>query len=123
MSQTSNKAAQAIEPDGGHPSFHRIVNQMKQLHALKNSDYASGMKEGPLGNFLRTSTIQKLYPGMDWTSPFGVASSYMLKQLDAAFTLKSANKQSLTGEPVSSRLNDVAVYTVLMMILDEEVES
>jgi hypothetical protein len=104
----------------GHPEFHRIIRSMQELHAAKNADYADGMKEGPLGNFNRTSSIQRLYPGMDWSSPFGVAMSYMLKQLDAAFVLKSARKESVTGEPVKSRLFDIAVYSVLGIILDEE---
>lgn len=104
----------------GHPQFHKILKEMSELHAKKNADYADGMKEGPLGNFQRTSAIQRLYPGMDWSSPFGVATAYMLKQLDAGLVLKSTKKTSLTGEPISARLFDVAVYTVLMMILDED---
>jgi hypothetical protein len=103
----------------GHPKFYEIVDKMKELHSKKNADYAEGMKEGPLGNFLRTSAIQRLYPGLDWSSPFGVAAAYMLKQLDAALVLKATSKESLTGEPVEARLFDVAVYSVLMMILDE----
>lgn len=117
-----NEAQNSVggSPLKGHPMFHQIIQQMRELHAAKNTDYADGMKEGPLGNFTRTSNIQKLYPGMDWSSPFGVAMAYMLKQLDACFVLKSARKESVTGEPVRARLFDVAVYSVLGIILDEE---
>ena len=60
-----------------------------------------------------------MYPGIDWASPFGVCIAFMLKQFDAGLTLKSQNRASVTGEPVVARLTDIAVYTVLGMILDE----
>ena len=107
-------------PRGGHPRFHEILQAMSDLHDKKNTDYAAGMGEGPLGNFVRVSEIMRLYPQMDWASPFGVAIAFMLKQLDAGLVLKSLDRASLTGEPVSARLTDIAVYTVLAMILDEE---
>jgi hypothetical protein len=105
---------------GGHPRFHEIVQQMSDLHDRKNTDYAAGAVEGPLGNFLRVSTIKKLYPGFDWDSPFGTAMDFMLKQFDAAFTLRSQKRDSVTGEPIASRLTDIAVYAVLGIILEEE---
>jgi hypothetical protein len=92
---------------------------MSELHNKKNTDYASGMAEGPLGNFARVSKIMRLYPEMDWASPFGVCIAFMLKQFDAGLTLKSQQRASVTGEPVAARLTDIAVYTVLGMILDE----
>lgn len=104
---------------GGHPRFHEITQSMSNLHDKKNTDYAAGTKEGPLGNFQRTSMIMKLYPGMDWDSPFGCCMAFMLKQFDAMFTLRSQHRQSVTGEPVSSRLMDMAIYTILAMILEE----
>lgn len=104
---------------GGHPRFHEIVQRMSDLHDKKNTDYAAGTAEGPLGNFERCSKIMRLYPGMDWASPFGVCIAFMLKQFDAGLTLKAQGRASVTGEPVSSRLTDIAVYIVLGMILDE----
>ena len=108
------------EEHTGHPRFHEIIEAMGKLHDRKNTDYAKGMSEGPLGNFQRVSQIMQLYPEMDWASPFGVAMCFMLKQFDAGFTLKSQGRESITGEPVSARLMDVAVYAVLGIILDEE---
>lgn len=105
---------------GGHPMFYRIIEELSQLHERKNTDYADGMKEGPLGNFHRTAAIQALYPSMNWASPFGVAIAYMLKQLDAALVLKSTRRESVAGEPVNDRMKDVAVYAILTMILDFE---
>ena len=104
---------------GGHPRFHEIIQAMSDLHDRKNTDYAGGTVEGPLGNFERVGKIMKLYPGLAWDSPFGVAVCYMLKQIDAGLTLKSQRRESVTGEPVASRFSDVAVYAVLAIILEE----
>lgn len=105
---------------GGHPQFYKIIDDLAELHSKKNTDYAKGMKEGPLGNFQRTAAIQALYPNMNWATPFGVAVSYMLKQLDAAMVLKSTQRESVTGEQVGDRMKDVAVYAVLLMIINQE---
>jgi hypothetical protein len=93
---------------------------MSALHEKKNSDYAGGSESKPLGNFERVSAICRGYPGMDWDSPFGVAFIYMLKQLDAALVLRSTKRESVTGEPVGSRLKDIANYAVIAMVLEEE---
>jgi hypothetical protein len=107
---------------GGHPRFYELVDEITTLHDRKNTDYASGTKEGPLGNFERVSVIMKLYPGFDWDSPFGVACVYMLKQLDAAFTLRSQKRESVVGENIASRLRDVSVYSLIEQILVEAEE-
>jgi len=112
-----------VAEKGGHPRFHEILGELSQLHNRKNHDYAAGGKQGPLGNFERTSTIMSLYPGMDWDSPFGVAMAYMLKQLDAAFILRAQKRKSITGEPIPARLKDVATYTVIGMVIAEEEEN
>jgi hypothetical protein len=110
----------AEKPRGGHPRFYELVKDITDLHDRKNTDYASGTKEGPLGNFERVSVITKLYPGFDWDSAFGVAMIYMLKQLDAAFTLRSQKRESVTGEGIATRLRDVTVYSLIGQILVEE---
>lgn len=104
----------------GHPRFFEILEQQAELHSKKNTDYAKGGKQGALGNFVRVSSIMRLYPGMDWDSPFGVAMCYMLKQLDAAFILRSTKRESVTGEPIPSRLLDVSTYVNIASILYEE---
>lgn len=110
------------EPRGGHPRFHAILTHQARLHDQKNTDYAAGGKQGPLGNFKRVSTIKQLYPGFDWSSPFGTAMDYMLKQLDAAFILYATGRKSITGEPIPARLNDVAVYANIGQIIYTEEE-
>lgn len=111
-----------LENKDGHPKFHQIVDEMKELHSKKNRDYSEGGKQGPLGNFIRVSEIKKLYPGFDWESPFGTAIDYMLKQFDAMMILRATKRKSVTGEPIKSRLRDIAIYTVIAEIINDEEE-
>lgn len=103
----------------GHPRFRELLQEMADLHDRKNADYAGGGERGPLGNFDRVSIIKKLYPGMDWASPLGVALGYMLKQVDALFFMLSLEKSSETGEGPPQRLGDIAVYSVISRIIWE----
>lgn len=105
---------------GGDPRFYRLLAKIDVLHGRKNTDYAAGGKQGHLGNFIRVSEIKRLYPGLDWTSPLGTALDYMLKQLDAALILYGTKRDSITGEGVAERLQDVAVYALLGILLHED---
>lgn len=109
----------------GDPRFYQRLEQMALLHSRKNKDYAEGGKQGHLGNFERTSTIKRLYPGFDWSSPFGTAMDFMLKQLDAAFILYAQKRLSVTDENVPMRLQDVSIYSVIGSLLwsDEQKEA
>lgn len=104
----------------GHPRFYEILKDLALLHERKNTDYAAGGVQGPLGNFERCATIMSLYPGMEWGTRIGVALAYMLKQLDAALMLLSQKRNSVTGEGVPERLKDVATYSVIGMVISEE---
>ena len=101
----------------GDPRFYNLLRKMAILHGSKNKDYAQGGKQGHLGNFTRVSAIKKLYPDFDWSSPFGTAIDYMLKQLDAAMILYSVNRESVTGENIPERLQDVAIYSGIATLL------
>ena len=96
----------------GHPRFNTIVDQIKVLHSEKNFDYARG--GDPLGNFIRVG--EQL--GM---SASEVAHAYMLKQVDA---VSWGYRQGGEAKVESSydKLQDIAVYAVLQMILIEEEE-
>ena len=104
----------------GDPRFYKLLTELSDLHSRKNTDYSRGGIHGPLGNFIRVSEIKKLYPGLDFSSPFGTALDYLLKQLDATMILYTSGTVSLTGESVASRLKDVAVYALLGMLLYED---
>lgn len=98
----------------GHPDFYKLTEDEVKLHSEKNKDYAQG--GDPLGNFKRVSAIKKLYPGLPWDSPVGVALGYMLKQLDASFWMLSQGYEGAV-ENIDSRLADVHVYAKLARIL------
>lgn len=106
----------------GDPRFYALLQGMAETHSKKNQDYAQGGKQGHLGNFIRVSEFKKLYPGFDWTTPFGVAISFMLKQLDAAMILAATSRESITGEPVEERLKDVVIYGNIASILWTEMK-
>jgi len=101
----------------GHPLFYKLTEEEIKLHSEKNRDYAQG--GDPLGNFKRVSAIKKLYPGLPWESPIGVALGYMLKQLDAALWMISQGYEGEV-ENVDTRLRDVHVYAKLARILRRE---
>ena len=104
----------------GHPRFHELLEEIAELHAKKNADYAGGGATGPLDNFNRLSHFKRIWPKFDWSSPFGVAMSYMIKQFDAALFLYEQQKESVTGEGIPERLKDVATYAVIGMVIIEE---
>ena len=105
---------------GGHPRFYKILEEMASLHDRRNSDYSKGLSQGPLGNFIRVSDIKKMYPGFDWESPFGTCIDFMLKQFDAMMILRATKRSSQTREPVSARLRDMQVYSVIAEIIESE---
>ncbi len=109
-------------PPAGHPRFYEILDDMRKLHDNKNADYAGGGQEGALGNFVRVSKIKKMYPDFNWSSPFGVAVAYYLKQFDAVMHMYEQQKGSSVGEGIPERLMDMATYAPLMIILLEETE-
>ena len=73
----------------GHPKFYKLTDEEIKLHSEKNKGYTKG--GDPLGNFNRVSSIKRLYPNMDWSSPVGVCLVYMLKQFDCVFWQLSQN--------------------------------
>ena len=101
----------------GHPSFYKFTDAIKKLHSEKNYSYAHG--GSALGNFDRVSSIMKLYPKMDWSAPEMVAMVYAMKQLDAYLWLKS-NGHVDKFEGVAGRLQDIAVYTLIQMCIEED---
>ena len=98
----------------GHPRFYEILDELADLHSRKNHDYASG--GDPLGNFKRRADLYSRYPGLDLSEPVVVAIVDMMKQMDAALWFLS-NKHEAKVEGLHDRLRDVAVYSVIAMIL------
>jgi hypothetical protein len=101
----------------GHPAFLPITVAEVELHSLKNFDYASG--GDPLGNFSRVSAILALYPGLDLSDRRVVALVYALKQLDAVLW-GLAKKIQHKVEGLNARLQDISVYSKLVMCMVSE---
>ena len=101
----------------GHPRFYEMTKEEEELHSAKNKDYAQG--GDPLGNFKRVSAIKRLYLGLPWDSPVGVALGYMFKQLDAGLWML-AQKYEGEVETIDTRFTDVHVYAKIARILLQE---
>jgi hypothetical protein len=100
----------------GHPRFYEIIEELADLHSRKNYDYASG--GDPLGNFKRVARIFSAYPNLDLGDPSVIALVYAMKQVDATLWLLN-NKHGAKVEGTSERLQDVAVYSMITMIMEE----
>jgi hypothetical protein len=94
----------------GHTRFVTTLLEQMKLHSDKNHDYARG--GDPLGNFVRVSSMLKLWPNFPYNTPEGVAFIYALKQLDAeAWTMCQGGECKVEG--LSGRTDDQAVYANL----------
>ena len=101
----------------GHPRFYEIQEELAKLHSDKNYDYAAG--GDPLGNFERRAAIYAMYPGLDLSDPAVVALLDATKQMEAVLWMYS-NGHKAKVEGKRSRMKDVAVLSVIDMILEEE---
>ena len=104
----------------GHQDFITVTMDEIELHSLKNADYA-GVGSDPLGNFRRTESIKRLYPGLDWASDYGGAIDYMLKQFDAVMWNLSRQKDT-SCESLDDKIKDISVYAKLVRIMLQAVE-
>lgn len=99
--------------DGGHPLFFDVLEQMKEIHAAKNSDYNYNQK-GPLDNFKESEKF-----GVD---PFiGV----LIRLSDKYARVKSlCIKENMTGEvrdeSIEDTLIDLANYAILAIVVRRE---
>lgn len=103
----------------GHPRFYELLQELANLHSRKNFDYAAG--GNPLGNFERRAKLYSMYPGLDLSDPTVVALVDAMKQLDAALWMKS-NGHTGKVEGIIDRLRDVAVYSIIEMVIEEAKE-
>ena len=103
----------------GHNKFYTIIEDLALLHGSKNKDYAE--PDRPLGNFERVGRIlDELKIKFDGThSAEKVAFIYSLKQIDAVGILLGKGEQGKV-EGRGNRYNDVAVYSIIGRILNEE---
>ena len=103
----------------GHPDFNDIVLSLVKLHSDKNHDYARG--GDPLGNFKRAADILGKYWHVFATpeGPAILALMYSIKQVDAVLWSLSQGGENVC-EGIDGKLRDMAVYSLLALIMVEE---
>ena len=110
----------------GHPDFykimdelkekhvHKIMDELKELHSKKNYQYAN--QDSPLGNFDRVSHLCRKIIKNGIKKPLAIALINMAKQIDAVYDIVGESKTN-TIESLEDKLKDMAVYSVISIIL------
>jgi len=98
----------------GHPKFYQILDELAELHSKKNYQYSTD--KDPLSNFRSAGKmVEKLFkPGIN--VPLAVALVYMSKQYDGVLNIVGEGKID-TVESVRDKLMDIAVYSILCIIV------
>jgi len=105
----------------GHPLFYEILDELKDLHNKKNFQYADS--ENPLGNFKRASDmVKKLINPKIKNKQLAYALILMSKQIDGTIDILAEDKEN-TIDGIEGKLKDMAVYSILCIILDREYRS
>ena len=101
----------------GHPMFYKIIEELKEIHSEKNRQYAT--VDNPLGNFERTGKmIEKfLHKGVNPT--LASCLSLMSKQVDGVYEIVGEGKEN-TVDSLEDKLRDVAIYSIIAMIILKE---
>jgi hypothetical protein len=108
-----NEAKSTTEIRFGHPEFYKLLEQMAALHSRKNHDYA-GTKD-PLRN-LKASERMGIAP----------AIGVLVRLQDKMSRLESFAQQGellVKDESVEDTLMDLAVYSLLSIILRREAKA
>lgn len=104
-------------PLAGHPRFYELVETIKQLHSRKNQDYADS-EHDPLSNFrLCEDAGISAYDGV-----LTRISDKFSRIMRLRFKQKNSQTQAVNEEPVTDTLMDLAVYSLIAIILMEEEE-
>lgn len=93
----------------GHPRFYELLRQIEDLHDRKNANYARD--DDPLSNFRQCEG-------------FGVPAylGCLVRMSDKWSRVQelAKGKQDLVGEAITDTLMDLAVYSLICIILLEE---
>jgi len=95
----------------GHPRFYELLEIMKDVHSIKNHDYA-GDKKDPLRNF-------RMCEGMGIEAWQGVLVRISDK-ISRLFSFSRQGKLKVKDESVADTFIDLANYALLGLILYEE---
>lgn len=105
------------EVNYGHPDFYKKLKVLAELHSKKNKEYAS--INDPLENFKKHGKLgEKLY-SKTVNPTLACCIDMMLKQVIAVVDIVGDGRRCEV-ETLQSRLNDVAVYSILAQIIYED---
>lgn len=93
----------------GHPKFYQLLNELADLHERKNQNYAT--QEDPLSNLRECEGL-----GID------AFKGTLVRLCDKWCRIKNLAKgvPDLVGESIVDTLRDMAIYSLLAIILWEE---
>ena len=102
----------------GHKRFYEIIEELKELHSKKNYQYASVKK--PLDNFNRGAMLaDKLFKESIKNKALADLLILMGKQVVAVYDMVGDSKTN-TVDSLEEKLRDIAVYSIIGIILNEE---
>lgn len=104
------------KPRNGHPRFYEILDQMRDTHDRKNSDYAS--VGDPLSNLKMSEEIG--IPG--YVGNFIRMGDKWSRLTQLMKKAQHGEGPAVKGESMKDTLQDLAVYCMLEIILLEEHE-
>ena len=93
----------------GIPEFHALLDQMGELHARKNADYAS--KSNPFSNFDFTTYVLR-----NFTNPRDQAFVWPIATKLARLAALLNSTEPPQNESISDSLIDIANYSLLWAI-------
>jgi len=94
----------------GHPRFYELLREIGILHDLKNKDYSK--KGSPLSNFKECEDF-----GID---PWKGVMVRLSDKWSRAKQLTLTNSPSVESESILDTFRDMAVYSLIALILYEE---
>lgn len=91
----------------GHQQFYKIIEELKVLHSRKNHDYARN--DDPLSNFKEAEK-------------FGIPAwkGCLVRMSDKWSRLIELSKKEGFNESIDDTLRDLAVYSIICLILYKE---
>lgn len=102
----------------GDSRFYNVMIELMTLYNNKQSDYAT--HEEPYRNFTKVGkNLEEYNIVTEGLSDIKTGLVYMSKQWDAILKMVGLNQIGKV-EDVSSKLKDVAVYSIILSILYEE---
>lgn len=101
----------------GHPMFYKILEELGALHSEKNRMYAT--KDNPLRNFKHVGEMIGKFLKSGINPDLAACLSLMAKQVDGAYEMFGEGKVN-TPDSLEEKLKDIAVYSVIAMIINRE---